>query len=183
MYLFLSHSQPGRTVTNVCISTNYTLKHLISNHQGLMISASVDVKECVPLVPETRFGGIKKCFETLDGFWNDKSLMLFRFLMLWSRDWICACRIPMKAQQISMEVKDTTFERFFTFPTCCIFVSSLKMSDRLTRLFEHISEILSNWTNNLVCIIFILVLFFLWILSKISVHLNASVLCTSYLWS
>lgn len=47
-----------------------------------MISAGVDVKECVPLVPETSFVGIRNCFETLDGFWNDKSVMHFRFLML-----------------------------------------------------------------------------------------------------
>lgn len=66
----------------VYIGSNEVLKHLITNHQGLMISAGVDVKECVPLVPETSFDGIRNCFETLDGFWNDKSVMHFRFLML-----------------------------------------------------------------------------------------------------
>lgn len=44
-----------------------------------MLSTNAGVKECVPLVPETSFFGIRIFFETLDGFWNDKCV---RFVKL-----------------------------------------------------------------------------------------------------
>lgn len=73
MYLFLSQiSAREKSHKYVYLSSNEALKHLITNHQGLMISTSVEVKECVPLVPKTSFVGSRNCFETLDVFWNDK---------------------------------------------------------------------------------------------------------------